>query len=123
MTAASASHRLLNLVQSALLLGLMAALAWVSVTVILGPGTGLLVALGKLERRVGRFWEDIFLPGRRIPEPSLLRTHPPVESRIARLRALAPSRTLSVPPMAGHAMPALTSPQAQPRFRSFGFYW
>ena len=123
MTAASASHRLLNLVQSTLLLGLMAALAWVSVTVILGPGTGLLVALGKLERRVGRFWEDIFLPGRRIPEPSLLRTHPPVESRIARLRALAPSRTLSVPPMAGHAKPALTSPQAQPRFRSFGFYW
>ena len=46
MTAASASHRLLNLVQSTLLLGLMAALAWVSVTVILGPGTGLLVALG-----------------------------------------------------------------------------
>ena len=123
MTGVSARHRLLNLAQSALLLGLMAAIAWVSVTAILGPGTGLLVALGKLERRVGRFWEDIFLPGRRIPEPSLLRTHPPVESRIARLRALAPSRTLSVPPMAGHAMPALTSPQAQPRFRSFGFYW
>ena len=88
-----------------------------------GDPEGLIGALGKLERRVGRFWEDIFLPGRRIPEPSLLRTHPPVESRIARLRALAPSRTLSVPPMAGHAMPALTSPQAQPRFRSFGFYW
>lgn len=88
-----------------------------------GDPEGLILALGKLERRVGRFWEDIFLPGRRIPEPSLLRTHPPVESRIARLRALAPSRTLSVPPMAGHAMPALTSPQAQPRFRSFGFYW
>ena len=46
MTATSARHRLLNLVQSALLLGLMAAVAWVSVTVILGPGTGLLVALG-----------------------------------------------------------------------------
>ncbi|WP_211371364.1 hypothetical protein [Paracoccus limosus] len=46
MTAASASHRLLNLLQSTLLLGLMAALAWVSVSVILGPGTGLLVALG-----------------------------------------------------------------------------
>lgn len=46
MTAASASHRLLNLLQSTLLLGRMAALAWVSVTVILGPGTGLLVALG-----------------------------------------------------------------------------
>lgn len=37
---------MLNFMQSALLLGRMAALAWVSVTVILGPGTGLLVALG-----------------------------------------------------------------------------
>ncbi len=37
MTAASASHRLLNFVQSALLLGLMAA--------IVGPETGLLMAL------------------------------------------------------------------------------
>ena len=45
MTAASASHRLLNLVQSALLLGLMAAIAWIAVTAIVGPETGLLRAL------------------------------------------------------------------------------
>lgn len=32
MIAASASHRLLNFVQSALLLGLMAAIAWIAVT-------------------------------------------------------------------------------------------
>ena len=36
MTAASASHRLLNFVQSALLLGLMAAIAWIAVTAIVG---------------------------------------------------------------------------------------
>ena len=34
MTGVSARHRLLNLAQSALLLGLMAAIAWVSVTAI-----------------------------------------------------------------------------------------
>lgn len=45
MTAASASHRLLNFVQSALLLGLMAAIAWISVTAVVGPETGLLMAL------------------------------------------------------------------------------
>ena len=45
MTAASASHRLLNFVQSALLLGLMAAIAWIAVTAIVGPETDLLMAL------------------------------------------------------------------------------
>ena len=45
MTAASASHRLLNFVQSALLLGLMAAIAWIAVTAIVGPETNLLMAL------------------------------------------------------------------------------
>ena len=45
-------------------------------------------ALAKLERRRGRFWEEIFLPGRRIPEPSLLRTHPPTVQRISRLKQL-----------------------------------
>ena len=53
-----------------------------------GDPDGLASALSKLERRVGRFWEDMFLPGRRIPEPSLLRTHPPTEERIRRLREL-----------------------------------
>lgn len=53
-----------------------------------GDPAGLASALARLERRTGRFWEEMFLPGRRIPEPSLLRTHPPTEERIARLRAL-----------------------------------
>ena len=36
---------MLNSVQSALLLGLMAAIAWIAVTAIVGPETGLLTAL------------------------------------------------------------------------------
>jgi heat shock protein HtpX len=55
-----------------------------------GDPSGLASALNKLERYQGTFWEDMMLPvpGRRIPQPSLLRTHPPTEDRIARLQAL-----------------------------------
>ncbi len=53
-----------------------------------GDPEGLAMALTKLERYQGRMWEDIFLPGRRIPQPSVLRTHPATEERVRRLRAL-----------------------------------
>lgn len=53
-----------------------------------GDPAGLASALAKLERRQGRFWEEIVLPGRRMPNPSLLRTHPPSEERIRRLLEL-----------------------------------
>ena len=55
-----------------------------------GDPEALISALTKLERYQGRFWEDMMLPvpGRRIPQPSLLRTHPSTEERVARLRAL-----------------------------------
>lgn len=55
-----------------------------------GDPVGLARALEKLERYQGRFWEELVLPGRRIPEPSLLRTHPPTEERVRRLIELAP---------------------------------
>ena len=55
-----------------------------------GDPRGLASALDKLERYQGHFWEDLMfpVPGRRIPQPSLLRSHPPTEQRIARLLAL-----------------------------------
>lgn len=53
-----------------------------------GDPLGLASALEKLERYQGRFWEEIWFPGRRIPEPSLLRTHPPTEERVRRLLEL-----------------------------------
>lgn len=56
-----------------------------------GDPLGLAAALVKLERSNGRFWEEILLPGRRIPEPSVLRTHPPTSERVRRLRELAQS--------------------------------
>ncbi len=88
-----------------------------------GDPEGLIRALGKLERRVGRFWEEILLPGRRIPVPSLLRTHPPTDSRIGRLRELAASRTSPVPAIAGYPTERTPVPGTTPKFRRLGLYW
>jgi heat shock protein HtpX len=63
-----------------------------------GDPRGLASALEKLERYQGTFWEDLMfpVPTRRIPQPSLLRSHPPTDQRIARLLALE-GRELSPP--------------------------
>jgi heat shock protein HtpX len=56
-------------------------------------------ALLQLERHTGDVWEDLMMPvpGRRVPQPSLLRTHPTTEERIKRLSELAP--TAEQPPL------------------------
>lgn len=53
-----------------------------------GDPEGLASALTKLEKVQGRQWEAMAMPGGRIPEPSLLRTHPSTEDRIAKIMAL-----------------------------------
>lgn len=57
-----------------------------------GDPMGLASALRRLEHYTGRVWEDMMLPvpGRRVPQPSMLRSHPATEDRVARLLALAP---------------------------------
>ncbi|MEP2458516.1 MAG: zinc metalloprotease HtpX, partial [Nitratireductor sp.] len=57
-----------------------------------GDPEGLASALVKLERAQGRLWESLLLPGGRIPDPSVLRTHPPTEERVRRLMALKGAR-------------------------------
>jgi heat shock protein HtpX len=53
---------------------------------ITGDPMGLASALDTLERSQGHFWEDLLLPpARRIPQPSVLRTHPDTTDRIKRL--------------------------------------
>ncbi len=49
----------------------------------------LALALRKLDRYQARAWEDIFLPGRRSPDPSVLRSHPDTQSRIRKLVAMS----------------------------------
>ena len=53
-----------------------------------GDPDGLASALLKLERHQRGPWEQIFMPGYRLPEPSLLRSHPATAGRVARLEAL-----------------------------------
>ncbi|MBZ0164965.1 MAG: M48 family metalloprotease [Notoacmeibacter sp.] len=53
-----------------------------------GDPDGLALALAKLERVQGRLWESMMLPGARVPDPSVLRSHPSTAERIGRLMAL-----------------------------------
>lgn len=55
-----------------------------------GDPLGLASALRALDRNQGRFWEDLMypVPGRRVPQPSVLRSHPATDDRIRRLTDL-----------------------------------
>jgi heat shock protein HtpX len=53
-----------------------------------GDPRALASALLKIEQLQGSWIERLILPGRKIPEPSLLRTHPPTEERVRRLLSL-----------------------------------
>ncbi len=58
-----------------------------------GDPRGLASALAKLERVSSGWFERILLPGRRVPEPSMLRSHPRTEDRIRRLLSLPSAGT------------------------------
>jgi heat shock protein HtpX len=89
------------------------------------PGA-LASALAKLERYQRGVWEQILMPGQRLPEPSVLRTHPPTSERIARLEALSGAPPLTPLPGPGAtrgieaAWPIV--PRA-PRGRLIGFWY
>lgn len=53
-----------------------------------GDPEGLARALVKIEYAQGGWLEHLFFPGRRVPQPSLLRTHPPTNERVRRLLEL-----------------------------------
>lgn len=87
-----------------------------------GDPAGLAAALAKLERRQRGVWEQILMPGHQLPEPSLLRSHPPTEERIARLQALsgrAPPEPLAARPIEA-AWPRV---RGAPRGRLIGFWY
>ena len=88
-----------------------------------GDPEGLASALLKLERRQGRFWEDMFLGGRRIPDPSLLRSHPRTEERVARLQALAVDRPPVTTKAASVPVTRVRQVSPAPRFRWNGTWY
>ncbi len=94
-----------------------------------GDPAALASALASLERYQGRFWEDMMMPvpARRIPQPSLLRSHPETADRIARLRELEKRPSLARPlqygnepmfTMVGHGLGDMT-----PRLRPLGIWF
>ncbi len=89
-----------------------------------GDPVGLARALAILDREHGRGWERILAPQRRGPDPLLLRTHPPTQERIARLRALAPATRYRVPVRPeGYAPAGLAPVRRRPRLRATGVRW
>ncbi len=90
-----------------------------------GDPEGLISALQKLEYDQRRRWEGFFLPGQRIPEPSLLRTHPPTEERIQRLRSLqaasSPTLGLFSDALGQDFLPQ--APPRAPRWHPWGLWW
>ena len=89
-----------------------------------GDPEGLASALQKIEAYQGRLWETIFTPGRSLPVPSLLRTHPPLEERIRRLRELGrperpPLRVQGLENLAPHFTPW----RARPRYHFSGLWY
>lgn len=82
-----------------------------------GDPDGLASALTKLERARGRNWESMILPGGRIPDPSLLRSHPRTEDRVQRLMALKGEMPPDEPFAQAPARPLPRRPSPVPRIR------
>jgi heat shock protein HtpX len=83
-----------------------------------GDPEGLASALMVLEEKQKGMWEGLFLPGSRAPQPSLLRTHPKTEDRIARLRAmhgLASTPAIATP--GNRPQPSFVPPSHEPRIQ------
>lgn len=79
--------------------------------ILTGDPEGLASALARLERAQRSLWDRLMLPGGRLPEASVLRSHPVTEERIARLQALKSARDLPEP------MPLVEAVQRGPQPR------
>lgn len=84
-----------------------------------GDPEGLATALALLEKRQQGKWEGLVLPGSRLPEPSMLRSHPRTEDRIARLMALKTGNRHAYPTAVERAEPgpSIVPPIGSPKIR------
>lgn len=89
-----------------------------------GDPLALASALKKLTRWQGARLDEMILTGRRAPEPSALRTHPPTEERVERLEALVGH--VAHPPLIEPDQPTLAAAfrrtLGRPRMRYYGVY-
>jgi heat shock protein HtpX len=88
-----------------------------------GDPAGLANALRKVDAYQGRMWETIFMPGRSVPVPSLLRTHPPTEERVRRLMELGGGRSEPLGAPGLESARALFTPhRPRPRYHVTGLW-
>jgi heat shock protein HtpX len=93
-----------------------------------GDPMGLASALRRVETYTGHFWEDLKppVPARRVPQPSLLRTHPPADQRVARLLDLARlpvSEPLVITERPMVSLVGMGPASMQPRYRWLGLWY
>lgn len=89
-----------------------------------GDPEGLASALHKIERFQNGVLEQLAMPGRGVPEPSILRTHPHTRDRLERLWSLqlrSPTPFSGVPEIPGVIL--RSEDQHQPRWRSTGLWY
>ena len=96
---------------------------------LIGDADGLAAALARLVRYQHGFLERLLMPGRRLPDPTLLRTHPTTEERIERLQTLTGEhhrpRHAPMPVEAGFVPMATHIPHVirVPRWRPGGLWY
>jgi heat shock protein HtpX len=91
-----------------------------------GDALGLASALEKMERYQRSFFDLFVVPGRRLPDPSVLRTHPATNERIKRLLALAKTPPREPLPIEGAAYDgprAFSAVERQPRWHMSGLWY
>lgn len=95
--------------------------------VLLGSARPLIRALQQIENQPLSLLQRLLLPGRRQPEPSLIRTHPPTDERLRRLQALDADPLQQFPPLPlAHRQPTTTNvlrSLRDPRWRIWGHWY
>lgn len=94
----------------------------ISAAELTGDPDGLASALSKIELYQNSVLEQIVMPGRGVPEPSILRTHPHTRDRLERLRSLQPRHPAPEPAV----IPDFLVPPGgrhRPRWRTMGMWY
>jgi heat shock protein HtpX len=88
---------------------------------------GLASALLRLDSLQGNWLSQLLLPGRRAPDPSLLRSHPPTDERVRRLLALnlpeAAARDFETGGRPGNHLADVPVTERRPRWHWFGGWY
>jgi heat shock protein HtpX len=91
---------------------------------ITGDPTGLASALKKIDTYSPSVWDALIMPGRKVPAPSVLRTHPQTDKRVERLLKMKGETDYIVYPhhLFGMVPKQYQQVKRQPRWKFFGLW-